>query len=73
MTFALATLAFLAAAWLAIVVLAGTLEDYEMKIRAAWSGASRSALPVIAGRLNPRYPARRTIRPQPLPAWRAAA
>ena len=73
MTFALATLAFLAAAWLAIVVLAGTAEDYGIKVRAALSGSPRSALPAIAGRLSPRYPARRTVRPQPRPAWRAAA
>jgi hypothetical protein len=73
MTFAFATLAFLAAAWLAIVVLAGTVEDYGMKVRAALSGTSPPVLPAIAGRLSPRYPARRPVRPQPRPAWRAAA
>ena len=73
MTFAFATLTFLAAAWLAIVVLAGTVEYYGLKVRAALFGTPRSALPAIAGRLSPRYPARRAVRPQPRQAWRAAA
>ena len=73
MTFAFATLAFLAAAWLAIVALAGTVEDYGAKVRAALSGASPQPLLALAGRLSPRYQARRTVRPQPRPAWRAAA
>jgi hypothetical protein len=73
MTFALATLAFLAAGWLAIVALAQTAEDYGLKVREALSGTPRLVLPAIAGRPSPRYPARRTVRPQPRPAWRAAA
>jgi len=73
MTFAFATLAFLAAGWLAIVALAETIEDYGLKIREALSGTPPQPLPAIAGRMSPRYPARRTVRPQPRPAWRAAA
>jgi hypothetical protein len=73
MTFAFATLAFLAATWLAIVVLVGTVADYGLKVRASLSGAPRSALPKIAGRLSPRYPARRAVRPRARPVWRAAA
>lgn len=73
MTFAFATLAFLAAAWLAIVVFAGTVEDYGMKVRAALSGTPPQPWPAIAGRMSPRYLARRTLRPQPRLAWRAAA
>ena len=47
MTFAFATLAFLAAAWLAIVVLAGTLEEYGTKARAALSGAPPVPVAVV--------------------------
>ena len=73
MSFAFATLAFLAAAWLAIVVLAGTVEDYGTKVRAALTGTPPQPLPAIAGRLSQRYLARRPLRLQPRPAWRAAA
>ena len=76
MAFAFATLAFLAAAWLAIVVLAAMLEDYGPKVRAALAGrphAELQAMPALSGRISPRYPTRRPIRLQPRPALRAAA
>ncbi len=73
MTFAFATLAFLAAAWLALVVLAGTLEDYGAKVRAALAGAMPAPAAAISFQMRPRYPARRALRLQPRPVLRAAA
>lgn len=73
MTFAFATLAFLAAAWLAIVVLAGTLEEYGTKVRAALSGATPAQVAVMSLKVRPRYPSRRAVRLQARPELRAAA
>jgi hypothetical protein len=73
MTFALATLAFLFAAWLAIVVLAGTIEDYGAKVRAALSGRAPSPVAAVGIRLRPRYDARRPLTPRARPRLRAAA
>ena len=73
MTFAFATLAFLITAWLAVVVLAGTLEEYGTKARAALAGAAPKPLPAMAVRLTARYPNRRPVRLRSRPALRAAA
>jgi hypothetical protein len=73
MTFALATLAFLTTAWLAVVVLVATLEDYRTKVLAALSGRQAQLAPAISVRVRPRYPTRRPVRMQPRPARRAAA
>ena len=73
MTFAFATLAFLAAAWLALVVLAGTFEEYGAKVRAAWAGATPAPAAVMSIQLRQRYPARRPVRLRAQPALRAAA
>lgn len=76
MTFALATLAFLAAAWAALVVLGITLEDYGAKVRAALAGRTYQpspAVPALSVRMSPRYPSRRVIRTQARPTLRAAA
>ena len=73
MTFAFATLAFLAAAWLAIVVLAGTLEEYSTKVRTALAGTMPTPVAVMSIQMRQRYPARRPVRLQPRPALRAAA
>jgi hypothetical protein len=73
MIFALATLAFLAAAWLAVVVLAATLEDYGPKVLAALSGRQPARLPSMTIRMRPRYAVARPVRMQPRPVLRAAA
>ena len=75
MTFALATLAFLAAAWAALVVLGMTLEDYGSKVRAALAGKAYQPLgvPALSVRMSPRYPSRRVVRTRARPALRAAA
>lgn len=76
MTFAFATLAFLAAAWAALVVLGMTLEDYGAKVRAALAGKSYQpslAMPALSVRMSPRYPSRRVVRTRARPTLRAAA
>ena len=74
MTFALATLAFLAAAWLSVVALAGTLEEYGQKIRAALARDPKLLQDqAITVRLSLRYSNRRPLRIQAPPALRAAA
>lgn len=73
MTFAFATLAFLLAAWLAIVVIAGTLEDYGAKVRAALTGKAPVPVAVMSIQLRQRYPARRPVRLRARPELRAAA
>jgi hypothetical protein len=73
MTFAFATLAFLAAAWLAIVVLAGTLEEYGTKVRAALAGVTPVPVAAMSLKVRPRYPSRRPVRLQARPELRAAA
>ena len=75
MIFAFATLAFLVAAWLAIVTLAATLEDYGPRVLAALTGKAPTAAKVasVSGRLRPRYPTARPVRLRAQPQWRAAA
>ena len=73
MTFAFATLAFLAVAWLSIVVLARTLEDYGAKVRAALAGAAPAPVAAMSVQMRQRYPARRPVRMRARPEWRAAA
>lgn len=74
MTFVLATLVFLTAAWLAVVALAGTLEQYRQKIRAALAGEPKLLLAqAMTVRTSLRYPNRRPLRIQARPALRAAA
>jgi hypothetical protein len=73
MTFAFATLAFLAAAWLALVVLAGTLEEYGTKVRAALAGATPAPVAIMSIQVRQRYPARRAVRLDAQPKLRAAA
>ena len=58
----LATLAFLTAMWLCVMIVAGTLEQSEAKIIAALKGRSLLASPPIspiAGRVSQRYPSQR--------------
>ena len=76
MTAALATLAFLAAGWIAIVALARTLDDSGARIRAALLGQPLvidPPIPAVAVRISPRYPAQRPQRAMARPALRAAA
>ena len=71
---ALATIAFLAAAWAAIVAVAGSFEQSMGKIGAALRG--ESALPVptpVAVRVSQRYPSARSQRVRARPSLRAAA
>ena len=71
---AIATIAFLAAAWVAIVAIAGSLEFSLARVRAALRGETPvlSAAPV-AGRISPRYPTARSQRVRARPSMRAAA
>lgn len=77
MTAALATLAFLAAGWIAFVAIARTLDEYGQRIASALAGRPmvQTVLPVTAlvVRVSPRYPARRPLRALPRPDLRAAA
>jgi hypothetical protein len=73
MTFAFATLAFLAAAWLSVVVLAGTLEDYAAKVRSALAGEPPAPVAAVSIQIRHRYPTRRAIRTRARPELRAAA
>jgi len=73
MTFAFATVAFLIAAWLAIVVLAETLEEYGAKVRAALAGATPAPVAVMSLKVRPRYPSRRPFRLRARPELLAAA
>lgn len=75
MTAAFATLAFLAAAWLSVVLLGRTLEESLVRIRAALHGQQPfdAAEAAIAVRVSQRYPARRSQRVAARPALRAAA
>lgn len=71
---ALATIAFLAAAWAAVVILAGSLEQSLGKVGAALRGDS--ALPVsapVALRVSQRYPSSRSQRARARQSLRAAA
>lgn len=71
---ALATIAFLAAAWAAIVILAGSLEQSLGKIGSALRGDTALPVPApIALRVSQRYPSGRSQRTRARPAMRAAA
>ena len=70
---ALATIAFLAAAWAALVAIAGSFEHSLGKINAALRGNVIASPKPIALRISPRYPQARSQSAQPLPALRAAA
>lgn len=73
---ALATLAFLAALWVVVLVAARTLEESGSKVIAALGGRSSIAEPVMLTsprRVSPRYPAAQPQRARPRPALRAAA
>ena len=70
---AVATIAFLTAAWVAIVSVAGSLEDSLGKIGAALRGEPLVAPLPVAVRVSQRYPSARTQRAQARPALRAAA
>ena len=71
---AIATIVFLAAAWAAIVSIAGSLEGNLAKVGAAFSGQTPALLAQsTAVRLSPRYPQARSQRVRAHPALRAAA
>jgi hypothetical protein len=70
---AFATIAFLAAAWLAIVAIAGSLEDSLGKVGAALRGQAPALPSPIVLRISPRYPQARAQRVRARPAMRAAA
>ena len=71
---AIATIAFLAAAWAAIVAIASSLELNLGKIGTALRGESPALIPApVAGRLSQRYPTSRSQRARAQPELRAAA
>ena len=71
---AIATIAFLAAAWAAIVAIAGSLEFSLAKVGAALRGEAPALSPApVAGRISQRYPAGRSQRVRARPSMRAAA
>ena len=71
---AIATIAFLAAAWAAIVIVASSLEENFGKVSAALRGGSLGFAPApVALRVSQRYPASRSIRARARPSMRAAA
>ena len=71
---AVATAAFLAAAWVAIVAIAGSLEGSLSKVGTALRGETAGLLPQpVALRISPRYPQARSQRVRARPALRAAA
>ena len=71
---AVATIAFLAAAWAAIIAIAGSLEDSLGKVSAALRGVSAASLPQLAAlRVSSRYPQSRSQRSTARPDLRAAA
>ena len=71
---AFATIAFLAAAWAAIVAIAGSLEGNLGKVSAALLRETPArALPPVVVRLSPRYPSARVQRASAQPEMRAAA
>ena len=71
---AIATITFLAAAWLAIVSIARSIEDNLGKVRTALKGGTPAltAQPTQL-RISPRYPQARMVRVRASPAMRAAA
>ena len=71
---AIATIAFLAAAWAAIVAIAGSLEENLGKVSAALRGHAPAFAPaLVALRVSQRYPASRLMRARARPSMRAAA
>ena len=70
---ALATAAFLTAAWVAIVSIAGSIEGSMAKIEAAFRGQPPLLTAAPALRVSQRYPQARPQRVQARPAMRAAA
>jgi hypothetical protein len=71
---AIATIIFLAAAWAAIVAIAGSLENSLARVKSALSGNAPAFAPApVAARVSQRYPAGRSNRVRARPAMRAAA
>ena len=71
---AVATIVFLAAAWAAIIAIAGSVEESLGKVGAALRGVSPSPQPQLAAlRVSPRAQQGRSQRAQARPALRAAA
>lgn len=71
---AIATIAFLAAAWAAIVAVAGSLEGSLGKIGQALRGQTVLPSPApVAVRISQRFPSGRSQRVRARPAMRAAA
>ncbi|WP_309602747.1 hypothetical protein [Sphingomonas sp.] len=71
---AIATIAFLAAAWAAIVAIAGSLDDSLGKVSAALRGVAPSPQPQLAAlRFSSRHPQGRAQRAEGRPVLRAAA
>jgi len=70
---AFATIAFLAAAWMAIVAIAASMEDSFGKVGAALRGQAPALPSPIALRVSQRYPQARSQRVRARPAMRAAA
>ena len=71
---AIATIAFLAVAWAAIVAIAGSLEFSLAKVGAALRGVAPALSPApVAGRISQRYPTARSQRVGARPSIRAAA
>lgn len=70
---AIATIAFLAAALLALIAIAGSLEDSLAKVAAALSGRAPHPEHQSALRLSPRHLAARPARARARPTLRAAA
>ena len=71
---AFATIVFLAAAWAAMVAVAGSFEHSLGKIGAALRGESPLSTPApIALRVSQRYPSGRSQRVRARPSLRAAA
>ena len=71
---AIATIAFLAAAWAAIVIVASSLEENLGRVSAALRGPAPAVAPaVVALRVSQRYPASRSMRARARPSMRAAA
>ena len=69
-----ATIIFLAAAWAAIVVIAGSLEENLAIVSAALRGETPAFAPApVAVRFSQRYPQARSHRVRARPALRAAA
>ena len=71
---AIATIVFLAAAWAAILAIAGSLEENLAGVSAALRGQAPAFAPApVALRVSQRYPASRSMRARARPSMRAAA